>query len=165
MDPRNRADETLARARARGAFVVTPDSATSPMDAAQTVRIPRDSVRDVERDDPSSTQLIPDSTGQSSQREQRSNQQEQQNPRREQPNQWDRGPRQGEQESTRQPEPQRPEQQRSAQYHPSEQPTAEQPTTEQRAWPTYDSDSPTTPHRIDNAAYQHDPRRGPQRFD
>ena len=41
MDPRDRADETLARARARGAFVVTPDSATSPMDASTTVRIPR----------------------------------------------------------------------------------------------------------------------------
>ncbi len=41
MDPRNRADETLARARARGAFVVTPDNATSPMDASTTQRIPR----------------------------------------------------------------------------------------------------------------------------
>lgn len=41
MDPRNRADETLAHARARGAFVVTPDNATSPMDASTTVRIPR----------------------------------------------------------------------------------------------------------------------------
>ena len=38
MDPRLRADEALARARARGAFVVTPDNATSPMDAANTVR-------------------------------------------------------------------------------------------------------------------------------
>ncbi|GAB3549071.1 hypothetical protein [Actinopolyspora lacussalsi] len=147
MDPRNRADETLARARARGAFVVTPDSATSPMDAAQTVRIPRDSVRDVERDDPNSTQLIQDSTGRPPQREQ-------QNP------QWDQRSGQGEQESPRQSEPQRPES-----YPPSEQPTAEQPAAEQRAWPTYDADVPTTPHRIDNAAYQHDPRRGPQRFD
>ncbi|APU17330.1 MULTISPECIES: hypothetical protein [Actinoalloteichus] len=41
MDPRDRADETLARARARGAFVITPDNATSPMDAASTVQIPR----------------------------------------------------------------------------------------------------------------------------
>ncbi|SDK58368.1 hypothetical protein SAMN04487820_109228 [Actinopolyspora mzabensis] len=160
MDPRNRADESLARARARGAFVVTPDSATSPMDAAQTVRIPRDSMRDVEREDPNSTQLLPDSTGQSSQREQRSNQQEQQNPRGEQPNQWEQRPRQGEQESARRSEPQRPEQ-----HPPAEHSTAEQPSTEQRAWPTYDADVPTTPHRIDNAAYRHDPRHSPQRFD
>ncbi|MFR9731033.1 hypothetical protein ACL03H_17550 [Saccharopolyspora sp. MS10] len=41
MDPRDRADEAFARARARGAFVVTPDNATSPMDASTTVRIPR----------------------------------------------------------------------------------------------------------------------------
>ncbi|AUS79394.1 hypothetical protein C1701_14655 [Actinoalloteichus sp. AHMU CJ021] len=41
MDPRNRADAALARARARGSFVVTPDDATSPMDAASTVQIPR----------------------------------------------------------------------------------------------------------------------------
>ena len=42
MDPRLRADEALARARARGAFVVTPDNATSPMDLSTTQRIPRD---------------------------------------------------------------------------------------------------------------------------
>lgn len=41
MDPRERADATLARARARGAFVVTPESAVSPMDAASTLQIPR----------------------------------------------------------------------------------------------------------------------------
>ena len=52
MDPRYRADETLARARARGAFVVTPDNATSPMDAAQTQRIPREVVSG---DDPDPT--------------------------------------------------------------------------------------------------------------
>lgn len=39
MDPRNRADDALARARARGGFVVTPDNATSPMDAESTVQI------------------------------------------------------------------------------------------------------------------------------
>lgn len=44
MDPRLRADQILARAQARGAFVVTPDSATSPMDASSTVRIPRELV-------------------------------------------------------------------------------------------------------------------------
>ncbi|MGJ7908862.1 hypothetical protein ACOQFL_20545 [Actinopolyspora sp. H202] len=160
MDPRNRADESLARARARGAFVVTPDSATSPMDAAQTVRIPRDAVRDLEQEETDSTQLIQDSTGQSSQRAQRTSQQAQQNPHREQSDQRDQRPAQGAQENARQPEPPRPEQQR-----PEQRPGAEQPTTEQRAWPTYDADLPTAPHRIDNAAYQHDPRHSPQRFD
>ena len=41
MDPRDRADAALARARARGAFVVTPDDAVSPMDAKNTQQIPR----------------------------------------------------------------------------------------------------------------------------
>lgn len=41
MDPRERAEAILARARARGAYVVTPDSATSPMDASATIQIPR----------------------------------------------------------------------------------------------------------------------------
>jgi nicotinamidase-related amidase len=41
MDPRERADAALARARARGAFVVTPDDAISPMDATSTQQIPR----------------------------------------------------------------------------------------------------------------------------
>lgn len=40
MDALARADEALARARAR-ANVVTPEDATSPMDAAATVQIPR----------------------------------------------------------------------------------------------------------------------------
>jgi hypothetical protein len=40
MDALARADETLARARTR-AHVVTPENATSPMDAASTVQIPR----------------------------------------------------------------------------------------------------------------------------
>lgn len=60
MDPRDRADETLARARARGRFVVTPESATSPMDAASTVRIPREVVSAAERGggDPNSTRVL-----------------------------------------------------------------------------------------------------------
>jgi hypothetical protein len=41
MDPLERADAMLARARSRGAFVVTPESAVSPMDAASTLQIPR----------------------------------------------------------------------------------------------------------------------------
>jgi hypothetical protein len=57
MDPRLRADEALARARARGAFVVTPDNATSPMDAANTVRIPRDVVS--QADSANTTQVLP----------------------------------------------------------------------------------------------------------
>lgn len=56
MDPRLRADEALAHARARGAFVVTPDNATSPMDADNTVRIPREIVQQV---DDEATQTLP----------------------------------------------------------------------------------------------------------
>jgi acyl-homoserine lactone acylase PvdQ len=41
MDPRERADAALARARARSRFVVTPDDAISPMDAMSTIQIPR----------------------------------------------------------------------------------------------------------------------------
>jgi len=41
MDPRDRADAMLARARARHAFIVTPEDAVSPMDAANTLQIPR----------------------------------------------------------------------------------------------------------------------------
>ncbi|MCX2733893.1 hypothetical protein OOZ19_26920 [Saccharopolyspora sp. NFXS83] len=61
MDPRDRADETLARARARGAFVVTPDNATSPMDASTTVRIPRTVVAAADQApaDADSTMAIP----------------------------------------------------------------------------------------------------------
>jgi hypothetical protein len=40
MDALARADEALARARGR-AHVVTPEDATSPMDDASTVQIPR----------------------------------------------------------------------------------------------------------------------------
>lgn len=56
MDPRSRADEALARSSARGAFVVTPDNAISPMDAASTVRIPREVVSGLSNgEDPNST--------------------------------------------------------------------------------------------------------------
>jgi hypothetical protein len=61
MDPRDRADAQLARARARGAHVVTPDSATSPMDASNTVQIPRvvvDAV-DSRRGGTESTMVLP----------------------------------------------------------------------------------------------------------
>ena len=61
MDPRERADATLARARARGTFVVTPESAISPMDAASTLQIPRTLVSAVDRrdDDPEATMVVP----------------------------------------------------------------------------------------------------------
>lgn len=57
MDALDRADETLARAQARRRHIVTPASATSPMDSHSTVRIPRTLVS---RADP--RDLDPDST-------------------------------------------------------------------------------------------------------
>ena len=59
MDPRERADAILARARARGAFVVTPESAVSPMDAANTLQIPRAVVRAADEQDPEQTMVVP----------------------------------------------------------------------------------------------------------
>ncbi len=60
MDPRERADAALARARARGAFVVTPESAVSPMDAASTLQLPRIVVNENdERRDPDATLVVP----------------------------------------------------------------------------------------------------------
>lgn len=59
MDPRERADAILARARARGAFVVTPESAVSPMDAASTLQIPRAVVRAADEQDPEATMVVP----------------------------------------------------------------------------------------------------------
>lgn len=59
MDPRDRADAILARARARGAFVVTPESAVSPMDAANTLQIPRAVVRAADEQDPEATMVVP----------------------------------------------------------------------------------------------------------
>lgn len=62
MDPRERADALLARARARGAFVVTPEDATSPMDAANTQQIPRSVVNRIDRgEDPETTAVVPSS--------------------------------------------------------------------------------------------------------
>jgi hypothetical protein len=59
MDPRRRADEALARASARGAFVVTPDNATSPMDSSATVRIPRETITQGSEPDPEDTAAFP----------------------------------------------------------------------------------------------------------
>ena len=59
MDPRDRADAILARARARGAFVVTPESAVSPMDAANTLQIPRAVVSAADEQDAETTMVVP----------------------------------------------------------------------------------------------------------
>ena len=60
MDPRDRADAMLARARARGRHIVTPDNMTSPMDASDTQQIPRTLVNAMDpRRDPDSTMIIP----------------------------------------------------------------------------------------------------------
>jgi hypothetical protein len=57
MDPRERADAALARARAR---VVTPEDAISPMDAASTLQIPRIvvSALDQRESDPEATMVV-----------------------------------------------------------------------------------------------------------
>lgn len=58
MDPRERADALLARARARGAFVVTPEDATSPMDASNTQQIPRSVVDEIDHEEDSDTTAV-----------------------------------------------------------------------------------------------------------
>ncbi|MGW4112101.1 hypothetical protein ACWEFJ_14600 [Actinosynnema sp. NPDC004786] len=60
MDPRARADAALARARARGIHVVTPDNMTSPMDSSATQQIPRAVVNaaDPRGADPDSTMVL-----------------------------------------------------------------------------------------------------------
>ncbi|GAA3540313.1 hypothetical protein GCM10022222_24960 [Amycolatopsis ultiminotia] len=59
MDPRDRADALLARARSRGAFVVTPDNMTSPMDASNTQQIARSVVSELDGQDPDTTTQLP----------------------------------------------------------------------------------------------------------
>ncbi|MGW7534641.1 hypothetical protein [Amycolatopsis sp. NPDC054798] len=56
MDPRDRADALLARARSRGAFVVTPDNMTSPMDSSSTQQISASVVSGL---DPDTTTQLP----------------------------------------------------------------------------------------------------------
>lgn len=60
MDPLDRADALLSRAQARGSYVVTPQSAISPMDAANTQQIPRSVVRGVDARavDPDATTVL-----------------------------------------------------------------------------------------------------------
>lgn len=62
MDPLDRADALLHRAQARGAYVVTPESAISPMDASNTQQIPREVVRgaDARIVDPDATTIVTD---------------------------------------------------------------------------------------------------------
>lgn len=63
MDPRDRADAALDRASTRNRWVVTPNNATSPMDAKPTVQIPRvvvDAV-DPREQDPDTTVVLPGS--------------------------------------------------------------------------------------------------------
>ncbi|MFI9385222.1 hypothetical protein [Kutzneria sp. NPDC052558] len=63
MDPRDRADAALARASARNRWAVTPNNATSPMDAKPTVQIPRVVVdaADPREQDPDTTVVLPGS--------------------------------------------------------------------------------------------------------
>jgi hypothetical protein len=63
MDPRDRADAALARASARNRWAVTPNNATSPMDAKPTVQIPRVVVNaaDPREQDPDTTIVLPGS--------------------------------------------------------------------------------------------------------
>lgn len=56
MDPRDRADAVLARAQARNG-VVTPDNMTSPMDSANTQKIPRSVVSGLDADPDTTTKL------------------------------------------------------------------------------------------------------------
>lgn len=50
----------LARARARGRNIVTPDNMTSPMDSSDTQQIPRTLVNAMDpRRDPDSTMILP----------------------------------------------------------------------------------------------------------
>ncbi|WP_439661646.1 hypothetical protein ACSHWB_09115 [Lentzea sp. HUAS TT2] len=86
MDPRDRADAMLARARARGRNIVTPDNMTSPMDSSDTQQIPRSLVNAVDpRRDPDSTMILqPAQMGQMGQSGQ---QQQQQRPQHHAPGQ------------------------------------------------------------------------------
>lgn len=60
MDPRDRADALLARARSRGTHIVTPDNMTSPMDSSATQQVPRAVVDAIDQPemDPDSTMVL-----------------------------------------------------------------------------------------------------------
>lgn len=61
MDPRERADALLSRARKRSGRVVTPDNMVSPMDAANTQQIPSSVVAGIDRETDDSTTVLPSS--------------------------------------------------------------------------------------------------------
>lgn len=145
MDPRDRADETLARARARGTFVVTPDNASSPMDASTTVRIPRSVVAAADQApaDADSTMAIPQSAARPQQRtEQRPHSQS------------------GQQQSGQQQ--QQPAQQQSSQQQSSQQQPAQQQSSQQQndgySWPEEDyGQLPPNPYQAQRGAGQFGP--------
>lgn len=62
MDPRDRAEALLSRARERGTSVVTPDNMVSPMDASNTQQIPGAQVDALDAEhDPDTTTVLPSS--------------------------------------------------------------------------------------------------------
>lgn len=90
MDPRDRADAALARARSRGVYVVTPDDAVSPMDAVNTQQIPRGVVEAIDgQQNPDSTMVISGgvAAGQQSPQRQPAPQHQQQYPQQQMPTQ------------------------------------------------------------------------------
>jgi hypothetical protein len=153
MDPRDRADAALARARARDAFVVTPDDAVSPMDATNTQQIPRAvvSALDTDRQDGDTTMVI--TSGLARGQAQQGQPQQGQGPQPAQPQQQtqplavqqlpaQQGP--GQQRSA----PQRPAQQRPAQPYPDRQ------DTQQPISPALLEATPTQPVQIQVPAQQ-----------
>lgn len=141
MDPRHRADEALARARARGAFVVTPDNATSPMDAASTVRISHEVVSVLGEEDPHSTVKLRKREPQSDR-----NQEDGNHPVTPQPQQQD-PQQQGFQQQGPQPPQQSSAQQASAHSVPAPPGPGPQRDTgpvDTTGWPTEDPQKPST---------------------
>lgn len=60
MEPLDRADATLSRAREQRESVITPDTALSPMDESTTVQLHRTARSDLEVDsDPDATTIVP----------------------------------------------------------------------------------------------------------
>ncbi|HEX6345129.1 hypothetical protein [Umezawaea sp.] len=110
MDPRDRADALLARARARGAHVVTPDNMTSPMDSSATQQIPRTVVNAVDpRElDPESTMVISAQMASGGRRPQQHQpqqpQQQQQQYQQQQPQQHQQAPQQQHYQQQQQPQ-------------------------------------------------------------
>jgi outer membrane biosynthesis protein TonB len=117
MDPRERAEAALARARARGAYVVTPEDAISPMDAASTIQIPRVVVAamDQRNNDPEATMVVPHPLSQ--------NRQQPPSPR---PRPYPPQQQQRQQQPPPPPPPRQQQQQQQQQPHPQQPPEPEQ---------------------------------------